>query len=49
MDIFKDEINPELEKIQKKLSAQTPITEEDLKIILLGLLNEEDNHEIGQQ
>ena len=48
MDIFKDEINPELDKIQKKLAAQTPISEEDLKIILLGLLNEEDNHENGQ-
>jgi hypothetical protein len=45
MDIFKDEITPELDRIQKKISAQNEITEDDLKIILLGLLNEEDQHE----
>lgn len=49
MDIFKDEMTPEIEKLQKKLQSGNLLTEEDMKLILLGLLNEEDSHESKQQ
>ena len=49
MDIFKDEIDPEINKIKDKLSSNLEINLEDMKIILLNLLNEEDSHESNQQ
>lgn len=49
MDIFKDEMTPELNKIKDKLSSGSEINLEDMKLILLSLLDEEDSHESGQQ
>ncbi len=49
MDIFKDEIIPEIDKIQKKLASNSALTEEDLKIILLSLLKDEDANENSNQ
>jgi hypothetical protein len=49
MDIFKDEIIPEIDKIQKKLAAQGQLSEEEIKIILLSLLKDEDAHENSNQ
>jgi hypothetical protein len=45
MDIFKDEISKELNKIDIKLKDGAVLNEDDLKIILLNLLEEEDSNE----
>ncbi len=49
MDIFKDEIIPEIDKIQKKLASQGQLSEEEIKIILLSLLKDEDANENSNQ
>lgn len=46
MDIFKDEITPEIVRIQNSLTAKVELTEEDLKLILLNILREEDINEL---
>lgn len=48
MNIFQDDITKEFERIRLLLSAGQPLTQEDLKIILLAELNEEDLHESKQ-
>jgi hypothetical protein len=49
MDIFKDEISQEINKVSKKIESSKDLDIEDLKMILLSLLNEEDSHERKQQ
>ena len=46
MDIFKDEITPEILRIQNALTAKSELTEEDIKLILLNILKEEDINEL---
>ena len=48
MDILKEDINRELSRIKEKIDKVTTLNEEDLKIILLSMLNEEDLHESKQ-
>lgn len=48
MDIFKEEISKELNRINDKLNNAETISEDDLKIILLSGLFEEDLHESKQ-
>lgn len=48
MDILKEDINRELSRIKEKIDKATVLNEEDLKIILLSMLNEEDLHESKQ-
>ncbi|MDD4975214.1 MAG: hypothetical protein PHY93_12725 [Bacteriovorax sp.] len=48
MDILLDDINRELSRIKEKIDKATALNEEDLKIILLSMLNEEDLHESKQ-
>lgn len=48
MDIQKEDFNRELNRIKEKLEKATNLNEEDLKIILLSVLNEEELHE-GKQ
>ena len=45
MNIFKEDVNRELNRIKENIDKGTLLNEEDLKIILLNLLNEEDFHE----
>jgi hypothetical protein len=45
MNMFKDDINKEFERIKTSMENGQPLTYEDLKIILLNELNEEDLHE----
>ena len=45
MDILKEDINREFNRIKEKIDKTTALDEEDLKIILLSMLNEEDLHE----
>ena len=45
MNIFKDDVNKEFDRIKKSMESGQPLTFEDLKIILLAELNEEDLHE----
>jgi len=49
MDIFKDEIIPEIDKIQKKLAAGGELSEDEIKLILLSLLKDEDANENSNQ
>jgi hypothetical protein len=48
MDILKNELDRELFRIKQKIENKTPLSEEDLKIILLSTLHEEDLHESKQ-
>ena len=48
MDIQKEDIARELDRINEKVSAATALNEDDLKIILLSMLSEEDLHESKQ-
>jgi hypothetical protein len=48
MNIFQDDIIKEFDRIKKMLSEGNPLTEKDLKILLLAELNEEDLHESKQ-
>lgn len=48
MSKFVTEINEEINKIKQKLDQAQPLSQEDLKIILLRELNEEDLHESKQ-
>jgi hypothetical protein len=48
MDLFKDEITPDLNKIDTKISNNEELSFDDLKIILLGVLAEEDHCESKQ-
>ncbi|MBC7539854.1 MAG: hypothetical protein H7281_13615 [Bacteriovorax sp.] len=48
MDILKEDINRELNRIKEKIDKATALNEEDLKIVLLSMLNEEDLHESKQ-
>jgi hypothetical protein len=45
MNLYKEEIELELSNIKKKIESSIPLTDEDLKIILLSKLSEEDFHE----
>lgn len=45
MNMFKEDMNKEFERIKTSLENGQPLTYDDLKIILLGELNEEDLHE----
>ena len=45
MDIQKEDITRELDRIKEKMNKSTPLCEEDLKIILLSVLAEEDHYE----
>ena len=48
MNIQKEDFNRELNRIKEKLEKAINLNEEDLKIILLSVLNEEDLHESKQ-
>jgi hypothetical protein len=48
MDMQKIDFNREMSRIKHSLESGTTLSEEDLKIILLSLLNEEDLHESNQ-
>ena len=48
MDTQKDNFNFELARIKEKLNTATALNEEDLKIILLSILNDEDQNESKQ-
>jgi hypothetical protein len=48
MDILKEDINREIDRIKEKIDKATVLNEEDLKIILLSMLSEEDLHESKQ-
>jgi hypothetical protein len=48
MDLFKDEITPDLNKIDNKISNNEELSLDDLKTILLGVLAEEDYSESKQ-
>lgn len=48
MDIQKQDLNRELGRVKEKIDKATALDEEDLKIILLSMFNEEDLHE-GKQ
>jgi len=48
MDILKDDLNRELNRIKESLQNTNIMTEEDIKIILLSELSEEDIHESKQ-
>lgn len=45
MDTQKDNFNIELSRIKEKINKATTLNEEDLKIILLSILNDEDQNE----
>lgn len=45
MDMLKEELNREINRIKEQLDKAAPINEEDMKVILLSLLSEEDIHE----
>ncbi|MGZ3787436.1 MAG: hypothetical protein ACXVLQ_02870 [Bacteriovorax sp.] len=48
MDKFNDDINREFLRIKEKIENGSSLNEEDLKVILLSVLNEEDVHESKQ-
>lgn len=48
MNIFQDDINKEFDRIKQIISNGQPLTQEDLKIILLAELHEEDQNESKQ-
>jgi hypothetical protein len=45
MDMLKEDLNREINRIKEKLEKSTAMNEEDLKMILLSMLLEEDLHE----
>ena len=45
MNILKEDLNRELTNIKEKLQTANLLSEEDLKIILLSILDEEDLNE----
>ena len=45
MDMLKEDLNRELNRIKDKLDQAISIEQEELKIILLSMLSEEDLHE----
>lgn len=48
MNLLQDDLTKEFNRIKEMLGNGQPLTEEDIKIILLGELNEEDLHESKQ-
>lgn len=48
MNLFNEEIALEIKKIQDKLAQGNNISVEEMKLVLLGLLNEEDANENKQ-
>lgn len=48
MNILTDDLNREISKIKEKINSSTALNDDDLKIILLSMLNEEDLHESKQ-
>lgn len=48
MNLLQDDLNREFNRIKKMLESGQPLSDEDLKIILLAELNEEDLHESKQ-
>lgn len=45
MDMLKEDLNREINRIKEKLEKSTAMNEEDLKMVLLSMLLEEDLHE----
>lgn len=45
MDMLKEDLNRELKRIKEQLEKAAQINEEDMKVILLSLLQEEDLNE----
>lgn len=45
MDMLKEDLNREINRIREKLEKSTAVNEEDLKVILLSMLAEEDLNE----
>ncbi|TDP53869.1 hypothetical protein C8D79_1147 [Bacteriovorax stolpii] len=48
MNLLQDDLHREFNRIKLMLENGQPLTDEDLKIILLAELNEEDLHESKQ-
>lgn len=48
MNIFKDDLGQEFARLKEKLDTGEPLSEHDLKIILLSVLREEDTNENKQ-
>lgn len=48
MNLLQDDLHKEFNRIKSALENGQPLTDEDLKIILLAELNEEDLHESKQ-
>ncbi len=48
MNLLQDDLHKEFNRIKTMLESGQPLTDEDLKIILLAELNEEDLHESKQ-
>ena len=46
MNILKEDLSRELTSIKEKIHSATLLNEEDLKVILLSILDEEDLNEI---
>lgn len=45
MDMLKQDLNREINRIKEQLDKAAPLNEEDMKVILLSMLLEEDSHE----
>jgi hypothetical protein len=45
MDLLKDDLNKEFDRIRTKIETSSLLSEEDLKIILINMLKEEEQSE----
>lgn len=45
MDLLKDDLNKEFDRIRNKIESSDLLSEDDLKIILINLLKEEEQVE----
>ena len=45
MDLLKDDLNKEFDRIKNKIESSDLLSEDDLKIILINLLKEEEQVE----